>query len=122
MDNKKEIIVDGVIYVPKTDELEKAQTREGMEYVLVRTYSAGVHCGFLKKEEGKEVVLLDSIRLWQWSGAAACSQLAMEGVSNPEDCKFEMPATENRIKEAIEILPMTEKAKESITGVASWKA
>ena len=38
-------------------------------FVLVRTYSAGVHCGTLEQREGREVSLSDVRRIWRWRGA-----------------------------------------------------
>ena len=48
--------------------------------VLVRTYSAGVHFGTLASRDGREVVLTNARRLYQWSGACSLSQVATEGV------------------------------------------
>lgn len=119
--NVQEIVIDGTTYIPK-DSQAKIAERDGMEFVCVRTYSAGVHCGYLKSREGKEVVLLNSIRIWEWSGAASLSQLAMEGVKNPSSCKFGMPISTSLIlTEAIEIISMTAEAMENIQSVPSWK-
>jgi Domain of unknown function (DUF6948) len=92
-----------------------------MNYVIVRTYSAGVFAGYLESRTGKEVVLKDARRLWYWDGACSLSQLAMEGVTKPENCKF--PCTVDRIEllECIEILSVTEKAKKCIEEVPVWK-
>jgi hypothetical protein len=120
----EELTIEGVIYVPKDSvkSNEAAKERDGMKYVLIRTYSAGVHCGYLKSREGKEVVLLDSIRIWKWSGAASLSQLAMEGTNYANNCKFGMPiSTELILTEAIEVIEMTETASINIKTVESWK-
>ena len=118
----QEIVIDGTTYVPKGSTNEVAETRDGMPFVMVRTYSAGVHCGYLKSQVGKEVKLLDSIRIWKWSGAASLSQLSMEGTNNPTDCKFGMVITTQLIlTEAIEVIEMTEVAKQSIQNIKSWK-
>jgi hypothetical protein len=90
------------------------------KYVIVRTYSAGVFAGYLESRNGKEVVLTDARRLWYWDGAASLSQLAMEGVSKPENCKFPCEVTRVELLETIEILDVTEKAKESIKNVPVW--
>lgn len=89
--------------------------------VLVRTYSAGVHVGTLKSRDGKEVVLNNARRIWYWDGAATLSQLAMEGTSKPENCKFPCPVAEILLTEAIEIIPVTEQARASIDAVKVWK-
>lgn len=89
--------------------------------VLVRTYSAGVHVGTLQSRDGKEVVLTNARRIWYWDGAASLSQLAIDGTSKPEKCKFPEAVAEILLTEAIEIIPITDKARESIAGVKVWK-
>jgi hypothetical protein len=89
-------------------------------YVICRTYSAGVFAGVLKSREGKEVVLTNARRIWYWDGAASLSQLAIEGTSKPQNCKFPAPVAEVLLTEAIEIIPTTEKAKASIAAVPVW--
>lgn len=91
------------------------------KYVLVRTYSAGVHVGILKSRNGKEVTLTNARRIWYWEGAATLSQLAMDGTSKPENCKFPCAVNEILLTEAIEIIPITDKARESIASVKVWK-
>ena len=94
---------------------------EEKKYVICRTYSAGVFAGYLESRTGQEVVLTNARRLWYWDGAASLSQLAMEGVKKPENCKF--PCEVNRVEllNAIEILDVTEAAKLSIAEVPVWK-
>lgn len=89
--------------------------------VLVRTYSAGVHVGTLKSRDGNEVVLTNARRLWFWDGAATLSQLAIDGTSKPTKCKFPAAVPEILLTEAIEIIPITDKARESIAGVKVWQ-
>ena len=124
MENKikvDEMVIDGITYVPKSD-TKKAEEKNGMPYVMIRTYSAGVHCGYLNKRDGKEAVLIDSIRIWKWAGAASLSQLSMEGTNKVSECKFGMPiSTEHTLTEVIEVIIMTEKAKKSIQNTPSWK-
>jgi hypothetical protein len=91
------------------------------DYVICRTYSAGVFAGVLKKREGREVTLSNARRLWYWSGAASLSQLANEGVSRPDNCKFPAEVPEVLLLEAIELLPVSEKARASIAEVSIWK-
>ena len=89
-------------------------------YVIVRTYSAGVFAGTLIKKEGKEVELKNARRIWAWAGAASLSQLAQEGTSKPDECKFPCKVDTVILTEAIEILSVTEKAELSIRGVKIW--
>ena len=92
------------------------------KYVIVRTYSAGAFSGNLKSRKGTEVVLTNARRLWYWKGAASLSQLAVEGPSKPEECKFPTAVPRVELLQAIEILDVTEKAEEIIKAVPVWKA
>jgi len=90
------------------------------KYVIVRTYSAGVFAGFLQSRSGKEVVLINARRLWYWKGAASLSQLATTGTSQPNGCKFPVPVSRVELLEAIEILDVTDAARQSIESVPVW--
>ena len=92
------------------------------KYVIVRTYSAGVFAGTLVRKIGKEVELTDARRIWYWAGAASLSQLAMEGTSRPQECKFPCPVKSVILTEASEIIPTTKQAKASIESVPVWTA
>src|ERR1043166_114187 len=89
--------------------------------VIGRTFSAGVFAGWLESRKGKEVKLRDARRLWYWNGAATLSQIAMEGVTKPNDCKFPCSVNEVELTEAIEILSVTENGRKSIEKVPIWK-
>ncbi|MFA5298700.1 MAG: hypothetical protein WC389_10895 [Lutibacter sp.] len=119
---KPEIIkIDDIEYVRKDGMERLAEKLDGLPYVMVRTYSAGVHVGYLKSRNGKEITLLRARRMWYWDGAASLSQLAMEGTSKAGNCKFPCEVNEILLLEAIEIIPVTEKAQKSIQGVTIWK-
>ncbi len=90
--------------------------------VIVRSNSAGVHFGTLANRAGGEVTLINSRRLWYWRGAASLSQMAVDGVSAPRDCKFSVPVTEILVFGAIEIIPCTEKSIANIEAVHEWRA
>jgi len=104
------------------DEYNSAQQLDGLEYVIIRTYSAGCFAGYLKSKKEKEVILLNARRLWYWSGASSLSQLAIEGVSKPEECKFPCEVKEIILTETIEIITATEKARQSVNNVKVWKS
>lgn len=89
--------------------------------VIVRGDRAGVFFGTLAARNGREVKLTDVRRLWYWKGAASDFQLAAEGVKNPKDCKFTMAIDEIEILDAIEVLPCTGEAIESLSAVDVWK-
>ena len=90
-------------------------------YVIARTYSAGVFAGTLVKKSGKEITLKNARRLWYWKGAASLSQLAMEGVKYPNECKFPCEVSKVELTELIELLDATPKAKKSISEVPIWE-
>ena len=92
------------------------------DYVIVRTYSAGVFAGILTNRDGKEVTLKGARRLWYWDGAASLSELAMKGTSKPKSCKFPCEVDEVILTEAIEILPVTKESRASIEEVKPWTA
>lgn len=90
------------------------------QYVIVRTYSAGVFAGTLAGRDGKEVTLTGARRLWQWDGAASLSELATRGTSKPAGCKFPVPVDEVLLTEAIEVLAVSEAGQKSIEAVPVW--
>lgn len=121
---EKEIELNGIKYVAKDSikEMPKlAQSLKGKKYVIARTYSAGVFAGYLEEIKGKEATLLNARRLWQWSGAASLSQMAMEGTKSPSTCKFPIEVAKVKLTEVIELLDVTEQARLSIASVPIWK-
>jgi hypothetical protein len=123
MKKENEIKINGIKYIPKDSvKTERpAKSMKGKKYVIARTYSAGVFAGYLDKRNGKEATILNARRLWYWKGASSLSQLAMEGVKFPNECKFPCEVSKIELTEVIEILDVTEKARLSIAGVAIWK-
>ena len=87
---------------------------------IVRTYSAGVFFGEIARREGKEVEMKNARRLWYWDGAASLSELAMHGVSKPENCKFPCAVDSVVLTEAIEIISVSDEACASIDAVKIW--
>ena len=108
----------------KKEELMKKREQmqqKGKKYVIVRTYSAGVFAGELFSRNGKEAIVKNARRLWYWKGASSLSQLSIDGVASPKECKFPVEVPEVLLTEVIEILPLSEKARKSIQGVEVWK-
>ena len=102
------------------DQHQKEVVMKGKS-VLIRADRAGVFVGILVSHKDGEVVLKNARRLWYWDGAASISQIAVDGVSKPENCKFPESVSEILINGVIEIIPMTEKAVKSINAVAVWE-
>ena len=119
-ENPKSITIDGQEYVPVGTHV-LAEELDGMDYVLVRTYSAGVFAGYLQNRDGQEVTLQNARRIWYWKGAASLSQLAVDGTSCPKECKFPCEVPKVELTQAIEVLAVTEKARLSIASVPEWK-
>lgn len=88
---------------------------------IFRGDRSGVFYGEMGERSGSEVQIINCRRLWRWSGAASLSQLALEGVKAPRDCKFTVTVPELTITDLIEFIPCSEAACASIDGVAVWK-
>lgn len=95
------------------------------KYYIIRTYSAGVWFGQIKQKENATTFIMTNARmLYQWSGAAALAQLALEGVKSTSGCKFTMTFTDEDgvyLPQVITVLPCTEAAVENIKAVKEWK-
>lgn len=89
--------------------------------VIVRGDRSGVFFGTLVAKEGTEVKLENCRRLWYWDGADSISQLATDGTTMPNNCKFTVTVSEIIITDAIEIIICTDKAIRSIEDVSVWK-
>ena len=92
-------------------------------FVLIRSTNAGVFAGNIVEQDNanQRVKLHNAIRLWYWDGAFTLSQIAMEGVSKPANCKFAMPVSEIEIFGVIEILTVSEMAEQNIKEVKPCK-
>ena len=120
MKQPKTIKIDNVEYVRADSVKERAEPLDGMEYQMVRTYSAGVFAGYVAWRKGKEVELKRARRIHYWDGASSLSQLATDGTSKPENCRFPCEVSKVTLTEVIELIPITKKAQESIAGVKIW--
>lgn len=90
--------------------------------VIVRSKDAGVFFGrLLEIDKHGTVTMIDPRRLWYWDGAATLSELAVEGTSEPGNCKFPIPTDgTHTILGVCEIIPVTDKAADSIDDVPVW--
>ncbi len=90
---------------------------------IVRTNRAGVFYGIPTEFDSatREMTITNCRRLWYWNGAASLSQLAMEGVKKPNDCKFTVIVPEMTIMEVIETIPCTPEAIKNIEEVTVWR-
>jgi len=86
-------------------------------YVVVRTYSAGVHVGELVERNGKEVRLANARRIWSWEGANTLHEIATAGVS--AGSKVSVSVAMIDLTEAIEIIHCSEAGERSLRA-AKW--
>lgn len=84
--------------------------------VIVRTYSAGVHFGYLTERNGREVALARSRRIWRWSGANTLSEIALHGVEKKYSRLSEPVSI--LLLECIEIIPCAPEAVENLEACA----
>ncbi|TXH09471.1 MAG: hypothetical protein E6R03_16695 [Hyphomicrobiaceae bacterium] len=120
MTQPQSISIDNVEYVRKDQLAEPAQTLDGKPYVICRSRDAAVFAGYLVERNGREVELANARRIYYWDGAATLSQLAQDGTSKPDQCKFPAPVDRVELLEVCEVLYVTEKARLSIASVAEW--
>ena len=85
-------------------------------YVIARCYAAGVHAGFVVSVNGENVILKDSVRLWSWKAreGIALSGVAQHGIKSESKLDAVNPLV--YLTGVCEIIPCSEKAKESING------
>lgn len=86
-------------------------------YVVVRTFSAGVHIGVLAEKNGKKVSLTDARRVWCWYGANTLHEMSLHGVN--EKSMISEPVELVELTEAIEVISCTKKAEENLRA-AKW--
>ena len=89
--------------------------------VIVRSDKAGVIFGTLTSFEGDMVQLSNARKLHYWDGAGAIEQLAKDGTSKPNQCRFTVVVEESTVFGVCQCIPCTYKAIESINGVKEWK-
>lgn len=95
----------------KTTKTKRDPGPQPGDYVIVRTYSAGVHAGYLESRNGKEAVLTRTRQIWNWHGALTVKELAARG---PTNGKISVEAPASLLLESIEILRATDAAREQI--------
>ena len=82
------------------------------EFCIVRTYSAGVHCGILEECNGTAVLLKDARRIWHWSGAFTLNEMAVNGCA--ENSRISQPVDQILLTQAIEVIPCSPKSKTNL--------
>ena len=88
------------------------------KYVVIRTFSAGVHVGELVSRKGKEVKLSNARRIWSWKGANSLNEIALRGVAAGSRVSETVPEIE--LTEAIEIIPCAPAGEKTLRS-ATWQ-
>lgn len=101
---------------------KKEKNQMEKQKYIVRCDRAGVFYGEIEGRDGKEIKMRNVRCLWYWEGAATLLQLAAEGTTKPKACKFTMTIDSLEVLDAIEIIPCTANAIESIESVKEWKS
>lgn len=121
MSKPKTMMIDDVQYIRADSVAQQAESADGLPYCIVRCDCSGVYAGYVADDMGKMVTIHKARKLWYWSGAATLSQLAMEGVKKPDECKFPCELPSVSVRDCIEIIPATVACRESISGVKVWE-
>ena len=91
------------------------------QYYIVRGDRSGVFFGQVTARNGQEIELRTVRQLWYWDGACAVEQLAVDGVTAPDRCKFTVVVPEMTITDAIQIVTCSDRAVKALSGVRVWK-
>lgn len=105
---------------PEETEQEQQKPEQEQKYI-VRADRAGVFFGEIESRTGSEVTMRNVRRIWRWEGANSLSQLAVDGTSVGNKCKFSVEVESMTILGVIEIIPCTAKATKSISEVPEWR-
>lgn len=73
------------------------------QLVVIRAQQAGVWHGTMTAKTKDEVTLTDARRLWSWTGALSCSEIAVSGVTGGK-IAVKVPSVILRRSDCVEIL------------------
>lgn len=125
MSKPETMMIDDVKYVRADAVTKEADNVDGMQYCVIRAYGAGVFCGYVKEKKcelnGINVDLVNSRRIYYWSGACSLSQLAVDGLKDISNSKIAMVVPIQTVANVIEIIPMSQKASKQIQEASVWK-
>jgi len=123
MSKPETMMIDDVKYIREDavkDNTEHTNT-DGLPMVAVRSATASPFFGYLVKHQDKQAELLEGRRIREWHGAMDLSQMAVEGVTEPNKCKFGV-ACHITVDNVSEVIRCTETATKILQGVKEWKA
>ena len=88
-------------------------------YFIIRGRDSGVFFASGIKQTGTEVTMEWSRMIHYWEGAAALSQVAVDGIKSGRVC---VPVEGRIVLDACEIIPCTKKAKKNLLAQPEWRA
>lgn len=94
------------------------------QFYIIRAEKAGVFLCKILKADGNTLQVNNLRRLYRWAGALDVTQIAKEGVSNPNNCKFSVQLggeDTSVIYNVIESHTCTDKALQTLNSVPAWK-
>lgn len=96
------------------------QNEPDLPYVVIRTYSAGVHIGFLARldENTQTVELIKARRIYKWTNALSLSEVSKNGVG--DESKLSEEIERIILLEAIEVLFATSEAKNNLRSLKAY--
>lgn len=119
MSNDNEMIINGVVYVKKSDVTAPVPAElDGLKYAIVRSRDQGVMCGFVKEiggPQGRQVILARARQMWRWSSRFVLTDIAEHGLTDRWERKFSCEASQDTVMlEACGVLYCTEVAMTSL--------
>jgi len=97
------------------------KTKKTSPYVVIRTYSAGVHVGELVARTGSEALLRNARRLWSWSGGRlSLHEVATEGARSGD--RISVAISEITLVGVIEVLATTADGEHSLRVAPPYKS
>lgn len=105
--------------------MTKPQFFDPNQWYIIRATNAGVFLGKIEHLENGVAICNSIRRLYYWSGALDVTQIASEGVRQPNNCKFSVQLTEkdkSTLFGLIEFHPASDAAITSINAVKPWKS
>jgi hypothetical protein len=86
------------------------------EFVIVRTRSAGVHCGYIQEFTGHStcLILKEGRRIWRWRGANTLNEVSLCGIDESYS-RISEPVPTICLTEAIEVIPCSEEARKNLS-------
>lgn len=101
--------------VPTVEKIRAPQAHQSHfigKTVILRCNASGVFLADLAGKQGQQVFARNAYRVFCWEGAFTLSEVSQTGIS--KGSRVSQPMPEIEISDCIEVIPVTDRAKESI--------